>query len=245
MSSSDPNVSEQAISTLTEEGIKSQLDKVESLSVDIETNPMKLTQGQVDKVVIEGRGMVIQNDLRTEELTLETGAVDIAMLKLPLGKIELDQPTEAKARVILKPKDVQNAFDADYVTQKLRGQKIELAGETLTTDASNVCFTIPEPGRIALSADVMLIEKVDTNHVEFSARPELVNDGFSVALKDVEIAEEKNDSPELTQTLIESTQDLLDLRFFELEGMNLQFEKMVIESDRITIQASAEVISLD
>ncbi|MEL6488945.1 MAG: DUF2993 domain-containing protein [Cyanobacteria bacterium J06621_3] len=245
MSSSDQNASEQAIGTLTEEGIKSQLDTVESLSVDIETDPMKLTQGQVDKVLIKGRGMVIQNDLRTEELTFETGAVDIAMLKLPFGKVELEHPTEAKAKVILKPEDIQKAFNADYVKQKLRGQKIELSGNTLTTDASNVCFTIPEPGRIALSADVMLIEKVETNHVEFSARPELINDGFSVTLKDVKIAQEKNDSPELTKTLIKNTQELLDLRFFELEGMNLQFEKMAVESDRIVIKASAKVTSFD
>ncbi len=236
----ESNVGEQAISKLTEEGIRAQLDSVEALTVEINTDPVKLTQGQVDRVLVEGQGLVIQNDLRTEKLTFETGAVDIAMLRLPLGEIELEHPTDAKAKVVLRPEDIEKAFNAGYVKRKLRGQKVELSGEKVTTDASNVSFTIPQPGWIAFSADVMLMEKVETCHVDFSARPELINDGFGVVLKEVELDEEKNDSPELTRTLIEHTQTLLDLRFFELEGMELQFEQMRVESERIVIEASAK-----
>lgn len=242
----ESNVGEQAISKLAEEGIRAQLDKVEALSVDIKTDPIKLTQGQVDSVLVEGKGLVIQNDLRTEKLIFETDAVDIAMLKLPLGEIELEQPTNAKAKVMLTPEDIQTAFNAGYVKQKLRGQKIELpSGERVTTDASNVLFTIPKAGRVKVSADVMLIEKVETHHIELSARPELVNDGFGVALKEVEFDEESNDMPELTQALIDNTQTLLDLRFFELDGMDLQFERIIVEPEQIVIEASAKVTSFD
>lgn len=245
MSVAEKNIGEQTICRLVEEGIRSQVDQVESLSVDIQTNPFKLTQGQVDHVLIAGRGCVMQNDLRTEALTLETGVVDIAMLKIPLGKIELDCPTSATAQVILKPKDIQRAFNGAYVKQKLRGQKIELSGERVTTDPSNVEFSVPESGRIAIAADVMLIERVNSHHVAFSARPELANDGYSVVLKDVEYDEAENDLPELTQALIDNTQSLLDLRFFELEGMSLQFVQMLVEPKKITIRANAEVTSFN
>jgi len=245
MSAVDTNIGEQAISKLVEEGIKAQLDQVESLSVDIKTDPMKLTQGQVDRVLIKGRGWVVRDDLRTEELVLETGSVDIAMLKVPLGEIELEHPTDATARVILIPADVQTAFNAGYVRKKLRGQKIEIDGETVTTDASNVEFTVPEAGRVALAADVMLIEKVETHHIAFSAKPKLVDGGFGVALEDVEYDEAENDLPELTQALIDNTQSLLDLRFFELEGMSLQFEQMTVEPEKITIQATAKITSFN
>ncbi len=241
MSSSDTNLGEQAISKLVEEGIKAQLDQVESLSVDIKTDPIKLTQGQVERVLIKGTGWVVKDDLRTEELVLETGAVDIAMLKIPLGEIELEHPTAATAQVSLKPEDVQTAFNAGYVRQKLRGQKISLSGETVTTDASNVLFTVPESGRVAIAADVMLMEKVETHHIAFSAKPKLVDGGFGVALEDVEYDDEQNDLPELTQALIDNTQSLLDLRFFELDGMTLQFEQMTVEPEKITIRASAEI----
>ncbi len=245
MGAAETNIGEQAISKLVEEGIKAQLDRVESLSVDIKTDPLKLTQGQVDRVLIEGQGWVVRDDLRTEELVLETGAVDIAMLKVPLGEIELEHPTDATVRVVLTPNDVQTAFNAGYVKKKLRGQKIEIAGEKVTTDASNIVFTVPEKGRIAITADVMLIEKVETHPIAFSAKPKLVDGGFGVALEDVEYDEAQNGMPELTQALIDNTQSLLDLRFFELEGIALQFEQMTVEPEKITIQANAEVTSFN
>lgn len=246
MSSQDANVGEQAISKLAEEGIKSQLDQVESLEVDIRTDPMKIAQGEVDEATIKGRGMVIQNDLRTEEMTLHTSAVDIDMVKAAFGNIELEQPTNATARVVLKSEDIQNAFNADYVQKKLRGQKVELSsGETITTDASNVSFTIPEAGRVAVAADVMIFEKVETHHIAFSARPKLVEGGHGVTLEDVSYEEADNDMPTLTQGLIDTTESLLDLRCFELEGMKLQFDQLTVEEDSLIIEAGATISAFD
>ncbi len=246
MSSQKSNVGEQAVSKLAEESIKSQLDQVESLDVEIQTNPVKVAQGKIDEVTIEGHGMVIQNDLRTEEMTLHTNAVDIDMIKAAFGDIELEHSTDASMRVVLKAKDIQNAFNADYVQQKLRGQKVELpSGEKITTDASNVSFTIPEAGRIAVAADVMIFEKVETHHISLSAKPALIAGGQGVTLEDVSYDEASNDMPELTQALIDTTESLLDLRYFELEGMSLQFNQLTVEEDAIIIQAEATVSSFD
>lgn len=244
MSSQDLDIGEQAISKAVETGLKSQVDEAESLDVEIRTDPVKLTQGQVDKAVIEGKGLVIQHDLRTESLRLEAKAVDISMMKAALGEIELDQPTDATARVVLNADDIQKAFESDYVKRKLRGQKIDLpSGERVTTDASNVQFTMPEDGKIALEADVMLIEKVETHHVAFSAKPQLTDGGHSVTLTDIDYDEATNDTPELTQSLIDSTQDLLDLRNFEISDMSLQFERLEVKSNKLIIHANANVRS--
>ena len=244
--SDNMDVGEQAISNAAETGIRAQLDSVDSLSVEIHTDPVKLTQGQLDEVVIKGKGMVVQNDLRTEAMMLKTGPVDIAMMKIPLGKIELDEPAEAEANVVLKPEDLQAAFNSGFIKQKLRGQKIELpSGDRVTTDASNVVFTIPSPGRISVAADVMLIEQVETHHVAFSASPKLVEDGHKVTLEDIQYEEDANDMPALTDSLVEGTEDLLDLRNFELENMSLKFQNIEIQSDEIVITAKANIESFD
>ena len=237
---------EQAISSAAEAGIRAQLDAVESLNVEIHTDPVKLTQGQLDEVVIEGRGMVVQNDLRTEKMRLKTGPVDIAMTKIPFGKIELDEPARAEANVVLKPEDLQTAFNSSFIKQKLRGQKIELpSGDKVTTDASNVTFTIPAPGRISVAADVMLIEKVETHHVAFSAQPKLIEDGHKVTLEDIQYEEDTNDMPALTQSLVTGTEDLLDLRNFELDNIALQFQDISIDADKIVITATADIKAFD
>ena len=244
MSSQDLDIGEQAISKAVKTGFESQLDEVESLDVEIHTDPVKLTQGQIDKAVIEGKGLVIQNDLRTESLKVEANSVDISMLQAALGKIELDQPADASAQVVLKAEDLQKAFESDYVKRKLRGQKIDLpSGERVTTDVSNVQFTMPEDGKIALAADVMLIEKVETHHISFSAKPQLIEEGQVITLVDIDYDEATNDMPELTQSLVNSTQDLLDLRNFEVGDMTLQFERLEVKSNKLIIYAEANIRS--
>ena len=246
MSADNMDIGEQAISNAAEEGIKAQLDAVDSLNVELRTDPAKLTQGQLEQVIVEGKGMVVKNDLRTEEMTLKTSSVDISMTQIPLGKVVLDKPAQADARVVLLPQDLQTAFNSDFIKQKIRGQKIELpSGDRATTDASNIEFTIPEPDRIAVSGDVMFIEKAENHHVAFSATPTIVEGGNKVKLEDIQYEEDANDKPELTQSLINGTEDLLDLRNFELDNMNLQFEKIDIQTDKIVITASADIQSFD
>ena len=244
MSSQDLDIGEQAISKAVETGLESQFDEAESLDVEIRTDPAKLTQGQVDKAIIEGKGLVIQNDLRTESLKVEANSVDISMMQAALGKIELDQPADATARVVLKANDLQKAFASDYVKRKLRGQKIDLpSGERVTTDVSNVQFTMPEDGKIALEADVMLIEKVETHHIGFSAKPQLTDGGQVITLVDLDYDEATNDMPELTRSLVSSTEELLDLRNFEVGDMSLQFERLEVKSNELIIHAKANVRS--
>jgi len=177
-------------------------------------------------------------------LVLEASAVDISMLKMATGTFELDAPADASAKIVLKPDDVQTAFNADYVKQKMRGQKIDLgSGDRVTTDASNITFTIPEAGRIAVSADVMLIEKVETHHVAFSAKPVLVEQGQGVALTDVQYDQADNDMPALTRSLIASTQDLLDFRTFDIGDITLQVTQLDVQPDRLVFAANARITS--
>lgn len=245
MGSQDLGIGQQAISKAAEAAIRSQMDEAETLDVEVHTDAIKLAQGQVDNVVVEGKGLVVQNDLRTEEIRLEASSVDISMMKAALGEIELDRPADAEARVVLKAEDIQKAFNSGYVKQKLRGQKVELpSGETVTTDASNVQFTMPEAGKISVEADVMLMEKVETHHVSFSARPKLVEGGHALALEDLQYDDAANDMPELTRSLIDSTKDLLDLRNFEIGDMALQFDTLEVEPGKIIIKAQATVSSL-
>lgn len=67
MSQGNADLGEQALSKLTEIGIASQLDEVEAIEVDVKTDPIKVIQGKVDAVSVEGKGMVMQKDLRVEK----------------------------------------------------------------------------------------------------------------------------------------------------------------------------------
>lgn len=85
-----PDLGEQAISKAAEVGIENQLDEVEDLQVDVRANPLDLVGGKLESVTIDGKGMVMQKELRAERLILQTDAIAINAVKAALGNIELD-----------------------------------------------------------------------------------------------------------------------------------------------------------
>ena len=128
MTSDRSNLGNQALSKVAEIGITSQLDTVENIDVDIRTDPGKLIQGKVDSVVISGRGLVMKQDLRMENLTVSIDRVSIDPLRAILGNIELTHPSDAEALMVLTQADLNRAFSSDYMHAKLQGLKIEKIG---------------------------------------------------------------------------------------------------------------------
>jgi hypothetical protein len=78
---------EQALSKLAEAGISSQLDEADDVEVDIATDPIKLAQGKLDSVAVDGRGIVMEKDLRMEEMHLQTGEVGVNPLSTVFGMV--------------------------------------------------------------------------------------------------------------------------------------------------------------
>jgi len=137
-----PGLGEQALNKAAEIGLSSQLDEVENLDVDIKTDPLKLVQGQVDEVTIEGKGLVMQKDLRMEELEMHMSSVAINPLSVAFGKIELTQPTQASTRVVLTEADINRAFNSEYVRSQLQSQKIHVNGQLMTFQPQHVDFRL-------------------------------------------------------------------------------------------------------
>lgn len=232
---------EQALNKAAEIGLSSQLDEVDSLDVDIKTDPLKLIQGQVDSVTIEGEGMVMQKDLRMEKFEMQMTNVAINPLSIAFGKIELTKPTEANAQVVLTETDINRAFNSKYVQSQLQSQKIHVNGQIKTIEPQYVDFQLLGNGKIALNASIKLIETGETQQVGFSAVPRISGNGKTVTLENVEYGEGEEISPELTKALIDQTSEILNLSNFDLEGISLQVNKLKVEVGKLTLQAEAYV----
>lgn len=234
------NLGEQALSKAAEVGLTSQLDAVERLDVKVKTDPLKAVQGELDSVAIEGEGMVMQQDLRVEEIDVQTGSIAINPLAAAFGKIELQRPTDASAYVVLTEQDINRAFNSQYLREKLQNLAVQVDGKLVTINTQQVDFQLPD-GKVSINARIAPQETGETQQVSFSAVPEIDASGQQIQLKDIEYAEGKEVSPELTQALLDKTSELLDLRNFELEGMSLQLQGFDIESGKLTLNAVANV----
>ena len=239
--SNQPDLGEQALSKAAEIGLASQLDEVEKIDVDIRTNPLKLIQGELDSVSIKGKGMVMQEDLRTEELEMHINNIAINPLSAAFGKIELTHPTKAETRVVLTEQDIDRAFNSEFIADKLQNLKVNINGQTMTIDTQKVEFGLPGEGKLSLNATINLRETGKTKQTAFTAIPHLKSGGNCVSLDDVQYVEGKNISPELTNALLAKSSELLDLRNFELEGMSLRLKGLDVEKGRLTLAAEAYV----
>ena len=218
----DQNLGEEALSKAAEAAMTTQLDQVEHLDVDIHTDPGKLMQGELEAVDIEGKGLVMNQDLRTEELTIHTSSIAIDPLKAAFGDIQLKQPTDASTHIVLTEADMERAFNSEFIQDKFKELKVDVDGQPTDIQPKEVHFGLPGDGKIALSSKVDLAETGETKQVAFTAVPKMEAGGHRVTLEDVQ-HEDGEVSPELTNALIESAQELLDLRNFELEGMSSTF----------------------
>jgi hypothetical protein len=236
-----PGLGEQALNKAAEIGLSSQLDEVENLDVDIKTDPLKLVQGQVDEVTIEGEGLVMQKDLRMEELEMHMSSVAINPLSVAFGKIELTEPTQASTRVVLTEADINRAFNSEYVRSQLQSQKIHVNGQLMTIEPQHVDFRLLETEKVALNASILLKETSQTQQVAFTATPRVSANGQSVSLENVEYGDSEEVSPELTKALVEQTSEILNLSNFDLEGMTLRVKQLKVEAGKLTLQAEAYV----
>jgi hypothetical protein len=235
------DLGEQALSKAAEVALTTQLDEVENLNVDIRTDPFKLVQGQLDSVKIEGEGLVMQKDLRAEELQVKTGNIAINPLSAAFGKIELTHPTEADAHVVLTEQDIQRAFNSEFMHDKLQNLDVNVEGKPMKIDTRQVEFGLPGENKVALKAEILLKETGETKQVSFTALPRMVAGGDRISLEDVQYAEGEEVSPELTAALLKSAGELLDLRNFELEGMSLRLKGLDVQKGKLTLQAQAYV----
>lgn len=237
----DASLGEQALSKAAEVGISTQLDEVEELHVDIRTDPLKLMQGQVDSVAIDGEGMVMQKDLRMEEIHVQTDQVSINPLSAAFGKIELTHPTNATTQVVLTAEDLNRAFNSDYLGSKLHHLQVPINGQPMTVDVRTVNVCLPGEEQLEVRGEIFLHETQENKFVDFTTVPRCSASGDRIELEQVQYNEGEGLSPELTTAILERTQELLDLKNFELQGMSLRLNQLNVQPGKLVLEATARI----
>jgi hypothetical protein len=235
------SLGEQAIDKVAEIAIASKLDESETLSVTVNTDPGQLAQGSVEAVAVEGKGLVMQQDLRVEDLQIHIKDIAVNPLTAMFGKIELNGPAFGTARAVLTESDLNRAFNSEYISRKLNNLKVTVDGKLLTIDVQTMECQLLQTGKIAINAEVLVRETASTEKIYFTAKPQLEAGGWAISLQDVEYPENKEFSPEFTAALADKAGEVLNLRNFELEGMSLRVQQLNVEAGLLTLQAEAKV----
>jgi hypothetical protein len=112
-------IEETAIAELIKRTLSSQLDNVKKLAVDVQTNLIKLIQGQADSIEISGHGIATE-DIQIKEIQVETDEVSIDPLSVLLGKIRPNEPADSNVRMVLTESNLNYTLNSDLIVQNLK-----------------------------------------------------------------------------------------------------------------------------
>lgn len=242
MTHDEQRLDEQVINKAAEIGLSSQVDEAENIDVDIKTDLLKAVQGQVDSVDLSGQGVVMQKDIRVQEMELHTDKIDINPLSALFGQIELNKPVDATARLVLTEEDINRAFNSDYVRSKLQNIELDVEGKKAVIEPQQIKIQIPDNGKIVFFADTLLNNEIGaTKEISFIATILVKRSAQPLLLESFSCTPNQGISLELAIALMQKLKELLNLPYLELDGMALRVRDIDVQQGSLTLHSEARV----
>ncbi len=166
--SQERKIEENLLSQAAENTLSNQLDEAEKIDVDVKTDLLKIVQGQADTVSFAGEGLEIQ-EVRIQEIKVQTDKISVNPLSAIFGQIELDQPVNTKARIVLKEADINHALTSDFVRSKIQYLNLSVDGEIVSLQPEKIQLSLPGNNIIQIDALVQIKEPDHTAQIGFTA----------------------------------------------------------------------------
>ena len=239
---------EKLLNTVASNTIRHLFTRSESVKVTVCCNPSsKLLQGTIDSFKMEGRGLVIRRDFRTEEMSFETDAVSIDFSSVIQGKISLKQPTQAIAKVKLTETDLNQAFHADLVKKRL--ENLTLPALTAISGGKAVSFADVElqllsDNKVKLLAKATWEDKVVpisfTATINVIKRRQIKFEDLKFEAEDISSDVQKV-SQQLMIALGEILNEMIDLDRFNLDGVKLRLNRLETQGKMLLFSGYAQI----
>lgn len=240
---------ERLLNTVASKTIRYLFTQSESVEVFVRCHPSnKLLQGSIDSFKMTGRGLVIRNDFRAEELSFETDAVSIDFSGVLSGKLVLARPTQAVAQVTLSEAGINHAFQAELVKKRL----VNLSLPALT-DLS---------GAQLVSFEAVQLQLLPNNRVQIWAKADLSNGELvpislsaTLAIErrrrlifcdpkfeaDTVPESQRDISQSLSNTLAQILDGMVDLERFDLDGITMRLNRLETQGKQLIFSGYAQI----
>jgi len=240
----EPRLEEQALSEAAEMAIAAQLDEVENIDVEVQTDLLKMVQGQADSVSIAAQGVVMQKDIRVQEMEVHTDRIAIDLLHTIFGQVELEKPLDATARVVLTEQDLNRALNSDYIRSQFQSLELNVEGQIVSLEPQQLQIHLSDDGKIGFSGTIVVHETGKTRPLGFTAVICLPVMKQPLLLEAFQCTQGKGISLELALTFLNKARELMDLAYFEIEGVALRLKKLDVQSGKLTLYTDAYVRQL-
>lgn len=225
---------EQLLSQQAEKQLSNQLDQVEEIDVDIQTDLFKVLQGETDGVSVTAKGLV-KEGIRVQEIKLKTDSVGVNPLSALFGQIELNHAVNASARIVMTEADINHALTSDYVRSKFQKFDLNVDGEVVSIQPQVIQISLLGEGKMAFAGKVLLIEKGNSRCVGFTAIARPRKEQQPIMLESFNCIEGEGFSLEFAVAFMEKVKELVNLPYIQFEGTAVRVQNMEVEKGSLTL----------
>lgn len=237
-----PNLEEQLISQAVERSVSKELDEVEKIDIDVQTDITKIFQGQVDGVSLAGQGLVIQeHNLRVQEIKLQTDNIAINPLNALFGQIKLNEPVNAIAHIVLTEADINRALTSKFIFSLVKSLELNVDGEIVSFEPQQTQVILAGDGKIEISGKVLLKEKENTRPLGYHAIVYPRTQSQPPRLKSFQCTEEEGVSIEFIVAAMQKVKELLNLPYIEWDDIAFNIKEMEVQKGILKVVVNAHL----
>lgn len=240
---------EQMLNTVAGQSLRHLFTRSGTIDVSIRCYPSsKLLQGSLDSFKMQGSDLLIRRDFAVHSMSFETDAVAIDIGAALRGQINLRQPTQAVAQVVLTEDAINQAFNADLVRQ--RTEQVDHPSLTRISGGEPVSFKdiqvklLPEQQiKIQAKADLpnqsdVPISVVATLDVERRRRLQFNQPSIQTA----DIPESIQGLSEVvTNGFMDVMNEMVDLDRFDLDGVLMRINRLETQGNLLVFSGYAQI----
>lgn len=242
------DLGERALNAVASQSIRHLFTRSESVEVFVGCSPAsKILQGSIDSFKMSGRNLTIRKDFQIEEMSFETDAVSIDFRSALNGQINLRQPTQAVAQVVLSEAGINHAFKSELVTKRLENISIpalsNIYGESISF--TEVQVELLPNNRIRLFAETDLpnygtvpVFMTATLVIEQRRRLTFQHPHFELNLVPESVQAVSHD---LTASLAQLLNNMIDLDRFDLDGVMLRLNRLETQGKKLVFSGYAQI----
>jgi len=239
--SDEHRLEEKLLSQEAERRISENFDEVEQIEIDVQTDLLKVVQGQVDGVSVAGEGLVIQKDIRVQEIKLQTDGIAINPLSAIFGEIKLDRPVNAVAKMTLTEADMNRALSSEFIGKQMQNFDLDVDGEIISLEPQKIEVFLPSNGKMEFRGKVLLKGKENTRPLAFSAIARPRTHSQPAMLESFNCTEGEGVSIEFVTALMHKAKELMNIPYFKWDDMVFRIKDLKVEIGNLILLIEAKV----
>lgn len=236
------SLGEKTLSKIAEYALNKQL-KAEDWKVEVKTDPQKLSQGILESISINGKGLKTSENIRMDGMKITLNTIAVSPLKALMGNIQLTQPSHGSACITLTEKDLESAFNPETIKAQWQEYPIYLDGQLVNLDLKEVNCYIHSDGSLVIKSTVYVQQTQETHKVSITTTPIICATKEGLILADIHCSEGEELSAIMLKPLILQAQKIFNLTNLQMKGVSLLVENVAVEEGQLIIQASADITS--